>query len=130
MRSSWWSSVWPRPPVGSPTQLVIVVARAEAETERQAAARERIERRGLLGEDERVGPQRRDQNRCHEPNAARGPGHGSERDERLEVRVDEPVDDADAAEAHLFGPSRPVEDAAAARARDRGGQTDADPHVE
>src|SRR5436309_14314613 len=107
-------------------QLVVVVARAEAETERQTSVRERIERRGLLREDERVRPQWCDENLRHEPNATRGAGDRSERNERLEVRVDEPVDDADAAETRLLSPSRPVEDALAACAADRGGQTAAE----
>src|SRR5581483_5778349 len=113
---------------GETAHLVVVVARAEPHAERQATVREGVERRRLLREHERIRPQRRDEDRGHEADPRRRAGDRREGHQRLEVAVDEPVDDADAAEARLLGTPRPLENAVAPGARDRGWETDADAH--
>jgi hypothetical protein len=99
--------------------LVVVFAAAGRQTEHEAPVREVVERRRLLGEQRRVGSQRRDQDVGHQADPLRDRGRRGERDQRLVARVRDPVDRAERRESGRLGSPRPLDYAGAVHAADR-----------
>jgi hypothetical protein len=108
--------------------LVVVLAPAGSEPEHQPPARQVVDRRRLLSEQRRVRAQRRDQDVGREPDPLGHRRRGGERDQRLVVGVDDPVDRPERGEPRRLGAHRPFEDARAIHAPHRVRQPDPDVH--
>jgi hypothetical protein len=109
--------------------LVVVLAPSDGDAEHEAAARQVVERRGLLGDERGVGPVGRDEDRGREPDPLRDRRGGSQRDQRLVVRVDDAIDRPQAGEAARLGTPGPVEHLLAGDPGDRGRQADSHYHL-
>jgi hypothetical protein len=100
---------------------VVVLPPADRDAEDEPAVRDHVDRRGLLGDERAVGAVRRDQDRRGEPDALGHRGCRGERDERFEVRIDDPVDRPEAGEAAGLRAPGPLEQLPALDSRDRRG---------
>jgi hypothetical protein len=108
--------------------LVVVVATAEADAEREATVGDCLQAEHLLGELGCVGAKRPEQDRGAETDPL---GHGSrrgQRRQRLVVLVDDAVDRAEAGEASGLSSPRPLGQLLARRPRHRVGQPDRNVH--
>ena len=108
--------------------LVVVEPRADREPQREPPAGERVDRRGLLGE-QRGRPQRADRDHRREPHPLGDGGRRGERGERLDAVVGEPVEHGQARERPGVGAPRPLEHQAPVGAGSRVGKPDADVHA-
>jgi hypothetical protein len=87
---------------------------AGADSEREPAAGEPVERGGLVGDDDRV-VRGQDQDAGHQPDPSRRPGHGGQQDQRVRGHAHRPRQQMAArdemVEAQLLGGSGDFEDA-------------------
>jgi hypothetical protein len=85
---------------------------------------------GLLRDQRRVLPPGHEQHRRHQTDSLGHGGRAAERDERLPVGIDEPVERSERREAGGLGAAGPVEHLPAFDTGDRRGEPDANLHVE
>ena len=105
--------------------LVILAARAYRQPKRQPAARERIDRSRLLGQQRSI-PQRRDHDHGGQPHPRRYRGGRRQRGKRLVVLVGDPIEHAQAAEWAGVGAARPFDQKITADAGHRRRKTEPD----
>ena len=108
-------------------RLVVVEPRADGESQREAFARQRIDRGRLLGQQRGVA-QRADGDHRREADALRHGGRRGERRERIDRVVGEPVEHAERRERAAVGAPRPLDDEPPIGPRDRVREADADVH--
>jgi hypothetical protein len=111
-----------------PRRRIVVLAPADGDAERQATVRDVVERRRLLGHERGVDAVGSDEDGRHEPDPLGHRRCRREGDQRLVVRIDDPVERREAREPARLRAPRPLEQLIALDARDRGGQSDGDVH--
>ncbi len=113
--------------VADPRRVVVLLARADRDAQREAPAGERVEAGGGLGEGGwRV--ERADEDVGGDAYARGDGGDGGERGQGVEAVVDEAVERGERREGSGVGAPRPVEREAGRGAGDRRGQANADAH--
>jgi hypothetical protein len=90
---------------------VVVLPGSDREPEDQAPLRQPVDACGLLCKQRVIAPQRGEQDRAGKADPLGHRGHGRERDQRLVVAVDDPIDDSERGEVPRLSSLRPLDDA-------------------